>query len=112
MGLLAAILVAWLLAGGSFLGIGLLISRFDWPEPKQASDYFDAFWLGFAAIVALLQVWHLFFAINAWLVLVAVALGAIGLLARGGAWSPIGCASSRRVVLVAGAFVLGAVWLA
>jgi hypothetical protein len=59
-----ALLVSWLCIAVVLLGLGfglIAIARFDRPHSQPFST---AFWLGFAAVLAFLQCWHLVFRIS------------------------------------------------
>src|ERR1051326_8274770 len=73
------ILLAWLVAGGVVLGLGLLARA----PVSRASDLWSAFWLGFGVLLALLQVWHLILTIDDRTRMTVVALGVAGLVLRG-----------------------------
>jgi hypothetical protein len=65
----------WVLAAATLIGIGsLLLSRF-------SRDFFprDAFWMGMAVSVALLEVWNLVFPVTAYITLFLLCAGILGL---------------------------------
>jgi hypothetical protein len=76
---ICTIVLAWIFIGASCLGIGLLLRRLFQSAPLQALDLFVAFWVGWAGLLALLQVWHLLLPISAVTQLLAAILGAAGL---------------------------------
>jgi hypothetical protein len=107
---LVAIIVAWLVGGGSMCGIGLLLFRVSRRPVSDERDYLDAFWMGLAATVALGQVWHIWLPMDARFAVVIVGLGVVGVavsrlaldLARG----------VRAHRLATAVFAVGALWLA
>lgn len=71
-----ALLASWLCIAAMLLGLGfglIAITRFDRPRSQPFST---AFWLGFAAVLALLQCWHFLFRISIapWILLSLLAI--------------------------------------
>jgi len=78
---MGAILVTWCALAAVFAGIGLLVRRLLAREPiTSGRPLLEAFWMGFAALLLVLQLWHFLFPVR-WHVL-ALAL----LPAAGGLW--------------------------
>jgi hypothetical protein len=79
---MAAIIATWVVLWLAFTGIGLLVPLPGRPRPLRADDWFLTFWIGWAATLAFLQVWHLVLPVD-WRAAAAVgALGLTGLLSR------------------------------
>ena len=75
---MAQVLAAWVVAGLLITGIGVLIRRLWKLRSRGLDDYLIDFWMGWAALLALLQVWHLGWRIG-WQLWVPVAvMGGIG----------------------------------
>jgi hypothetical protein len=77
---LAMLLVgaSWALAALSLCGVGLLVASLLDTGPIGIFRLLRAFWLGLAAVVALLQILHFFVPIGAWTMGVVMLVGAIG----------------------------------
>ncbi len=74
---MTAVLATWVTLAGALVGLGLLmLRRTRW----QRDSLFIRFWLGLAVTLAGLQIWSLFFAINAVPVLLLLMTGACGWL--------------------------------
>jgi hypothetical protein len=76
---MGGILAAWLLAGAVFIGIGRGVAALcaaDSPSLSLAR----AFWWGWAATLAFLQIWHLLLPVDGRATAMVVAAGAIGWL--------------------------------
>ena len=69
---------AWVLLACLLVGLGLLLLRGD--EKAPSDRVFTAFWLGYLAIIAALQIWHLFAPVG------AAALVALGVTSMVGIW--------------------------
>jgi hypothetical protein len=76
----AQVLSAWSLVALGLCGLGLLVLRLLAAPTDGRIPWWTAFWLGFAASVAVLQVWHLFLPANGLALGVLVSGGAVGLL--------------------------------
>lgn len=68
------------------IGLGFILSTFFPALKSQSRNWFTSFWLGFASLVGILQIWHFFLPVNS-LVLALVAIlslfGWIVILKRG-----------------------------
>jgi hypothetical protein len=76
MAAILSILCCWLTLGWTCLGFGYGISIL-FAKPKTPSDFVWSFWNGFGAVIAILQVWHLFLPVNGWAQFVIVGGGLI-----------------------------------
>lgn len=74
------IALTWLVLGLASLGVGLLLRRLFRPGPLDLLGLCVAFWTGWAAIVALLQIWHLALPVNRVALILTLIIGATGLL--------------------------------
>ncbi len=74
------IALTWLVLGLASLGVGLLLRRLFRPGPLDLLGLCVAFWTGWAAIVALLQIWHLALPVNRAALVLTLIIGATGLL--------------------------------
>jgi hypothetical protein len=75
----AGILTTWIIVGLLFVGIGLAVRRLLGVRTLEADDWLAGFWLGFSAVLLLLQLWHLEWPIGPLTSLVVAALGIAGL---------------------------------
>lgn len=108
-----AILVTWAVVASLLTGVGLAAARLvTGPRPVHADRVFVAFWLGYATVIGLLQLWHFVLPIQ-WPALVVVAAAGLGGLAWSlpalGAWVRGAVARRRRLL---GVITLAALWLA
>jgi hypothetical protein len=98
------VLAAWAVLAPAFLGIGSIWLAFgEHARPPAALR----FWLGIAATIAFLQIWHFFHAVDGHATAVVTAIGILGLLVlrrTPGAW-PL----SRAGTLV---WAVGVLWIA
>ena len=80
--LLAAcnILVTWVAVAGCFIGLGLALQKRYGITNVDNARLLDAFWVGFALVICVLQIWHLFLPIT------GVSLGLFGLAGIAGLW--------------------------
>src|SRR5581483_11705082 len=112
---MALVLATWALLAAAFVGAGLLVRRGLGLRPGGAGALLDAFWAGWAATVASLQLWHLALPVAGRAALAAGAAGALGWLlgARGlrQSW-PARDGRSRAALVSAGVFLAGALFLA
>ncbi|MFN2427383.1 MAG: hypothetical protein ABR587_13165 [Candidatus Binatia bacterium] len=74
------VLAAWALVAATLLGLGLLERRLFGPALAGTRDLWLAFWMGWAVLVAGLQVWHLFLPVDNRARIAFVALGLLGWL--------------------------------
>ena len=77
---MASILLAWLLLFILFSGLGLLALRFLRQSFVEAQQLHDCFWLGWAASLGILQLWHIFLPVDDLALLVLSAVAAVSLL--------------------------------
>jgi hypothetical protein len=77
---MGSILATWLVLGLVFTGIGLLVRRAFGLRRLDAQSCLGSFWMGWAASLALLQIWHLGLKVDALALVLLTALGATGLL--------------------------------
>ncbi|NTV51361.1 MAG: hypothetical protein HGA69_00800, partial [Desulfobulbaceae bacterium] len=56
----------WGLLACFLVGIGLSFTRNQFSQELSGRDFWLAFWAGFTAVIAWLQVWHLFYPVNEW----------------------------------------------
>lgn len=75
---LAALIVSWVFLSFIFSGVGLLGFRVLGKTVTHLSDLLDAFWIGWAVIIAVLQIWHLFSPVNWMIGLVILLLSGAG----------------------------------
>lgn len=101
----AGTLLGWLVLSTLFVGLGWLALRVLGGQTTGA-----AFWLGFALVLAYLQLWSLWLPLEPLALLPLVPLAALGWLARG-ARQLVGCAGRHRraLAVVAGAGVLATI---
>ena len=73
------VLLSWLLLFLLFSGLGLIVVRLLGQSPADGFALFDSFWLGWAMVLAALQLWHLLFAVddNALLLLAILAAASL-----------------------------------
>lgn len=75
------VLAAWALAAVTLLGIGLLERRVFGSPVHEARDLWSVFWTGWALLLGLLQVWHLFLPVDDRARVAFVGLGGAGCVA-------------------------------
>jgi hypothetical protein len=75
----SAILLFFAVSGSIFVGIGLGLRKVFGVQSTTALHFLQAFWTGFAAVIAVLQIWHLFFPVAGYAFLVIAAAGLAGL---------------------------------
>lgn len=78
----AVVLLAWVAAFALIAGAGwhVLAALGPTPAGSRESRWFPAFWMGVAAVVALLQLWHFVLPVDGWAALAVGVLGVTGLL--------------------------------
>jgi len=74
------VLATWAVVAVTLLGIGLLDRRVFGPPVHEARDLWSVFWTGWALLLGLLQVWHLFLPVDDRARVAFVALGGVGCL--------------------------------
>jgi hypothetical protein len=106
------ILGAWLLLGLAFTGIGALVRR-AWRAPvADANEWFGCFWLGWAATLYGLQLWHFVLPVDGRALVVVAITGAAGIVScRASVWRALarGLRARWPALLV---FAIVALWLA
>jgi hypothetical protein len=80
IGVMVAILLTWLAAFCVTVGVGVLLWRLHGAQAVTLDSWLMAFWLGLAGVVAVLQVWHFWLPVNAWVVWLLAAIGLVGLV--------------------------------
>ncbi len=92
-GAAAAILATWLLLGLALTGVGAWARRLAGLAVLGADAAFASFWVGWAAALAILQVWHLWLPVRWPALLLVGSVGGVGLVAAG--WLRLGPALAR-----------------
>ena len=77
---MSAIVATWIVLGVAQTGLGLALRRMAGLKSVDGDRLLLAFWMGYAALIGLLQVWHLFLPITWHALVVMISLGAAGLL--------------------------------
>lgn len=109
---LFVVVAAWCLLAITFVGVGLLVRRMLATPATEAVDLWLTFWLGWAATLALLQLWHLLQPVRDPARLLVLALAVSGLLVGGRApWSALLRRLPRHPWFLTG-LGLATVWLA
>jgi hypothetical protein len=80
------ILKAWAVIGVALIGLGLLFRRLSRAPAASVEDVIESFWLGWALLLLLLQLWHFFLPVDQRAAIAAVVIGVIGVVAGG--WRP------------------------
>lgn len=109
---IGSIALSWIILGLSSLGLGLLLRR---PFRLGSLDLLGvcvAFWTGWAAIVALLQIWHLALPINRASLILILLLGGAGLLLEQRSLVNFACTLVYRTPALAVLLVVALLWLA
>lgn len=76
---MALIVVVWTLAFLGLMGVGSLVGRLLGARTWNSAGLFTNFWIGWAALVGLLQLWNLWLPITGVALVVVVAIGLVGL---------------------------------
>ena len=76
----AAVLLSQLIVVAALVGVGLVVRRAFGLTTLAIDDLFDAFWMGFSAVILALMLWNFAFPVNAVVLLLVLASGAAGLL--------------------------------
>ncbi len=72
----------WMIAFGVIAGLGMLVRQFGLGVRTRDFDgWFEAFWLGYAVLIAALQIWHLVLPIDWRASLIVTVVGVVGLVA-------------------------------
>ncbi|MFZ4813346.1 MAG: LIC_10190 family membrane protein [Phototrophicaceae bacterium] len=106
---LGSIWLGWALYGLTFTGVGLWVRRIFGAAPATAFDLLTAFWVGWAAYVGILQLWHFAAPIAPLIGWLLFALGMTGIVFHARTLWPILRAATSRYPLVWGLFALAAV---
>lgn len=69
------IVLAWVLLGSTCIGFGKVIFRVSGVKGMDVDDVFVSFWVGWAALIAFLQVWHLFLPVRGMALISVSGLG-------------------------------------
>jgi hypothetical protein len=77
---LMCVLASEILLVGALLGVGLLIRRRFRLTSATLDDLFDAWWVGFAALLPGLMLWHILTPVSWLALLLTLGLGVVGLL--------------------------------
>jgi hypothetical protein len=109
LGLSLALAALWILLAAWLAGIGALLLGDD-PAEGACESLHLAFWMGAAATTALLMVWHLALAVDAWAAGAVAALGVAGWVTRR-TWFRACSRGRPAIVAILGAAAL-AVWVA
>ena len=107
-----SIALTWIVMGLASLGAGLLLRRLFRPGPLNLFGVSLAFWTGWAAIVALLQVWHLVLPVNRAALALVLILGGAGLLLEGQSLVRLAWAGARRAPILVALLILALLWTA
>lgn len=92
---MGAIALTWTISGAATWGMGAALWRWMGGALDSAERVLLAYWLGLAAVIGGLQVWHLFAPVNGASMVLWLLLGAVGLVAhRAALWRVM--ASVRR----------------
>ncbi|HEX9731397.1 MAG TPA: hypothetical protein VGG06_05345 [Thermoanaerobaculia bacterium] len=102
------VLGSWLCSLVVFCGLGLQVRRGFGLGTVTAADVLDAFWVGWAAAIAILQVWHLALPVDARAPAVITALGLLGWAGERAALRPLLARAWERKGPVAAWLALGA----
>jgi hypothetical protein len=107
------ILGSWLIIAFAFAGLGAGLRRLYVASIPDAGELFLCFWLGFAATLVLLQIWHCFWAIDGRIGSIVLAIGCAGhVITRGSALrATVGFVGQLRPWFGA-ALLAAAVWVA
>ena len=105
------VLTTWTALGFGLVGLGALVRRAWRADACGADDLLQSFWLGWAALVLWLQVWHLARPIDDTARAVCAVAGGLGLVLAGPRpWIRVGRGAGRDLPAVTALVVL-AVWL-
>ncbi len=74
------IISGWIIAAVVLAGVGLALRRAAGPRKIVADDLLRSFWVGFAAVVLFLQLWHFWLPVDALAASLIVSGGVAGLL--------------------------------
>lgn len=102
----------WIVLGLTSLGAGLLLRRLFCSGPLDLFGVSVAFWTGWAAIVAFLQIWHLALPVNRAALALVLISGGAGLLLEGRPLARLAWAGVRRAPFLAALLILALLWVA
>lgn len=107
------ILSSWVIVASALTGLGMgLRWRFDNQAP-EVDDLFLCFWLGFAATLVLLQLWHCFYAIDIRVAAIILAIGCAGhLVTRGAAFRTVASLARDVRPWFLAVLIAASVWVA
>lgn len=77
--LMIIVLYSWFVLYLLFTGFGLFISRFFGRKIEHEEDILTSFWLGWAFVILILQLWHFLFPVNSWIFISLSIVGLAGL---------------------------------
>jgi len=83
---LLLVLTAWMVIGLALIGIGLLFHRLGRAPVTTVESLLQSFWLGWALLLLLLQLWHFFLPVGRRAAVVTAVLGLFGIVVGG--WRP------------------------
>ncbi len=95
-----------------FAGWGLLFARLFGREDFAARDIVVAPWLGWCLVLALLQIWHLFFAVTPLVLLPVCGVGIAGWWISARQWRSWAANRGAAILALAGILVALAWWMA
>ena len=78
----ASVLAGWAVVGALLYGVGCLVTRWLGAARDESVGPLVRFWLGWSAVLALLQLWHFALPIDGRVYLVLAPLGALGLFSQ------------------------------
>lgn len=77
---MASVILTWVPLCLIFTGVGLISLRVFDLKPKGAGTWLKCFWVGWALVLILLQIWHLWLPVDWRALTVISAIGVLGLL--------------------------------
>jgi len=77
------VLKAWMVIGLALIGIGLLFHRLSRAAVTNVEELISSFWLGWALLLLLLQLWHFFLPVDRRAAVATVLLGLLGVAVGG-----------------------------
>ncbi len=105
--------LTWLVLGLASLGLGLLLRRLFRPlGPLDLLGLCVAFWTGWAAMVALLQIWHLIFPVNRAALVLVLGLGGAGLVLEARSLAGLAREGVRRAPILVILLIPTLLWMA
>jgi hypothetical protein len=110
----SAIFLTWVVLAVTFAGLGLLILRALGPPSLNTDRILGSFWLGFAGVIAVLQLWHFAFAVTWRSFALTLSLGLVGVFLNRSAlriWVSELHWGKRKILAVASLIFVG-IWMA